>query len=294
LNFKSIIMSNIVKWLLGISLCVFTKQSFAQNMFVPKSGFPLTQSVIYVDDSETELVKTSASLLQKDIEAVTGKKLEIVSEFKAIKTNVIVIGTFENSTFLKTIIAQKLLKPNSTAQQWEGSLVQTIQHPQKGIANALILAGNDRRGVAYAVFELSKQMGISPWNWWADVPVLKQKELYFNTKFIQTDAPKVKYRGIFLNDEAPALSGWTKEKFGGFNHRFYEKVFELLLRLKANYIWTAMWGNAFYADDSLNIKTADKYGIVIGTSHHEPLMRVHDEWRRFGSDRGIMKRMQRN
>jgi hypothetical protein len=127
-------------------------------------------------------------------------------------------------------------------------------------------------------------MGISPWNWWADVPVLKQKELYFNTKFIQTDAPKVKYRGIFLNDEAPALSGWTKEKFGGFNHRFYEKVFELLLRLKANYIWTAMWGNAFYADDSLNIKTADKYGIVIGTSHHEPLMRAHDEWRRFGSD----------
>ncbi|MDI9861959.1 glycosyl hydrolase 115 family protein [Flectobacillus roseus] len=276
-------MSNIVKWLLGISLCVFTKQSFAQNMFVPKSGFPLTKSVIYVDDSETELVKTSASLLQKDIEAVTGKKLEIVSEFKASKTNAIVIGTFENSTFLKTIIAQKLLKPNSTAQQWEGSLVQTIQDPQKGIANALILAGNDRRGVAYAVFELSKQMGISPWNWWADVPVVRKKELYFKAQFIQTDAPKVKYRGIFLNDEAPALSGWAKEKFGGFNHHFYEKVFELLLRLKANYIWTAMWGNAFYADDSLNIKTADKYGIVIGTSHHEPLMRAHDEWRRFGS-----------
>lgn len=276
-------MSNMVKWLLGISLFLFTQLSFAQNMFVPKSGFPLTQSVIYIDNSETELVKTSASLLQKDIEAVTGKKLEIISDFKGIKTNVIIIGTFGNSAFLKTLIAKKSLKPNLIAQQWEGSLIQTIQNPQTGTSNALILAGNDRRGVAYAVFELSKQMGVSPWNWWADVPVLKKKELYFKTQFIQTDAPKVKYRGIFLNDEAPALSGWAKEKFGGFNHHFYEKVFELLLRLKANYIWTAMWGNAFYADDSLNIKTADKYGIVIGTSHHEPLMRAHDEWRRFGS-----------
>ncbi|HEV8272634.1 MAG TPA: glycosyl hydrolase 115 family protein, partial [Chitinophagaceae bacterium] len=95
--------------------------------------------------------------------------------------------------------------------------------------------------------------------------------------------PKVKYRGIFINDEAPALSGWAKEKFGGFNHKFYEKVFELILRLKGNYIWPAMWGNAFYYDDSLNIKAADEYGIVIGTSHHEPLMRAHEEWKYFGN-----------
>lgn len=96
------------------------------------------------------------------------------------------------------------------------------------------------------------------------------------------DAPKVKYRGIFINDEAPCLSSWSKEKFGGFNHLFYEQVFELILRLKGNYLWPAMWGNAFYDDDSLNRKSADEYGIVIGTSHHEPLMRAHDEWRRYG------------
>jgi hypothetical protein len=101
-----------------------------------------------------------------------------------------------------------------------------------------------------------------------------------NTKI--SDAPKVKYRGIFINDEAPALSNWSREKFGGFNHHFYEKVFELMLRLKSNYLWPAMWGNAFYDDDSLNIKSADEFGIVIGTSHHEPLMRAHDEWRRYG------------
>ena len=124
---------------------------------------------------------------------------------------------------------------------------------------------------------------MSPWWWWADVPVKKKQEIYINPNTILTDAPKVKYRGIFINDEAPALSNWSKEKFGGFNHLFYEKVFELILRLKGNYLWPAMWGNAFYDDDPQNRQTADNYGIVIGTSHHEPLMRAHDEWRRYGN-----------
>jgi hypothetical protein len=112
--------------------------------------------------------------------------------------------------------------------------------------------------------------------------VKRKDNLYIKPIKLLSDAPKVKYRGIFINDEAPALSGWSKEKFGGFNSKFYANVFELILRLKGNYLWPAMWGNAFYDDDSLNIKTADEYGIVIGTSHHEPLMRAHDEWRRYG------------
>jgi len=149
----------------------------------------------------------------------------------------------------------------------------------------LVIAGSDRRGAAFGVFEISKQIGVSPWYWWADVPVKKQAEIYVNAKMKLTDAPKVKYRGIFINDEAPALSNWSREKFGGFNHQFYEKVFELMLRLKANYLWPAMWGNAFYYDDSLNIKSADEFGIVIGTSHHEPLMRAHEEWKYFGKGR---------
>src|SRR5690606_9555170 len=142
-----------------------------------------------------------------------------------------------------------------------------------------------RRGCAFGVFEVSKQMGVSPWYWWADVPVKKKASLALKKNAVISDAPKVKYRGIFINDEAPALSGWTKEKFGGFKHRFYEKVFDLMLRLKSNYIWPAMWGNAFYYDDSLNIKMADDHGIVIGTSHHEPLMRAHEEWKYFGEGR---------
>jgi hypothetical protein len=145
----------------------------------------------------------------------------------------------------------------------------------------MIIVGSDRRGTAYGVFELSAQIGVSPWHYWADVPVKKKQEIYYTGGY-KYDAPAVKYRGIFINDEAPALSGWSKEKFGGFNHKFYEKVFELILRLKGNYLWPAMWGSAFNDDDSLNAKTADDYAIVMGTSHHEPLVRAHDEWRRYG------------
>jgi hypothetical protein len=95
--------------------------------------------------------------------------------------------------------------------------------------------------------------------------------------------PAVKYRGIFINDEAPAFSGWAKQKFGGLNHTLYAHVFELILRLKGNYLWPAMWGHAFNDDDPLNRKTADEYGIVMGTSHHEPMDRAQQEWKRYGT-----------
>ncbi len=146
----------------------------------------------------------------------------------------------------------------------------------------MIISGSDRRGTAFGVFELSRQMGVSPWYWWADVPVKKKKEIYFKNGHFVYGPPSVKYRGIFINDEAPAFSGWTKEKFGGVNHLVYEKVFELMLRMKANYLWPAMWGNAFNDDDSLNPILADKYGIVMGTTHHEPMLRAQQEWKRYG------------
>lgn len=264
------------------TLCLLSIAGWAQRITADKSSFAVTTAVIYVDPNEPELVKTAATLLQQDIEQVTGKKVSIVTEISQARKNVIAIGTLTQSSFLKQLVSQKRLNTSTVSGKWEASLVQTIANPVQGVPHALIIAGNDRRGAAYGVFELSKQIGVSPWYWWADVPVVKRKEIYIKENISLADAPKVKYRGLFINDEAPALSGWTKEKFGGFNHKFYEKFFELVLRLKGNYIWPAMWGNAFYADDSLNIKAADKYGVVIGTSHHEPLMRAHDEWRRAG------------
>ena len=124
--------------------------------------------------------------------------------------------------------------------------------------------------------------GVSPWYWWADVPPRRHSTLYVKAGRRLLGPPAVKYRGIFLNDEAPCLTGWVNEKFGGYNHQFYTNVFELLLRLKANYLWPAMWDNCFNEDDPLNPKLADEYGIVMGTSHVEPMMRADKEWNRQG------------
>ena len=228
---------------------------------------------IYTDKNDAVLVQKAAGLLQNDIELVTGAKPGM-GHIPIWDENIIVIGTLE-SRLIKQLIQSKKLNVSKIRGKWEAYQVQVVQSPLKGIGKALVIVGSDRRGTAYGVLELSRQMGVSPWYWWADVPVKKKTRLFVKN-IVAVDSPLVKYRGIFINDEAPALSGWSKEKFGGFNHVFYEKVFELMLRLKSNYLWPAMWGNAFYDDDSLNKQTADDYGIVIGTSHHEPLMRAHD------------------
>ncbi|GAB2834975.1 glycosyl hydrolase 115 family protein [Ferruginibacter profundus] len=249
------------------------------------NSFSLLNAAIYVDANDFALVKKSALLLQSDIEMVTGKKPPVIYTLDKPYITLIAIGSITNSAFIKELAAKKLLNTKNISGKWEAYTIQSIDAGEvfMPMQNVLAIAGNDRRGTAFGVFELSRQIGVSPWYWWADVPVKKSTSVFVKANTSITDAPKVKYRGIFINDEAPALSNWSKEKFGGFNHLFYAKVFELLLRLKANYIWPAMWGNAFYDDDSLNIKTADEYGIVIGTSHHEPLMRAHDEWRRYGN-----------
>lgn len=260
-------------------------KSHAQLVSAIKTSFDINAAAIYVDSNDFALVKKSAQLFQQDVELVTGKKISITHKFDKPYNNLIVIGSIAQSSFIKELQQKKLLNTSAISNKWEAYQIQTVDAGKTYMPSGqfLVIAGSDRRGTAYGVFELSKQLGVSPWYWWADVPAIKQTNLYINTAAKITDAPKVKYRGIFINDEAPCLSNWSKEKFGGFNHLFYEKVFELMLRQKANYLWPAMWGNAFYDDDSLNIKSADEYGIVIGTSHHEPLMRAHDEWRRYGN-----------
>ncbi|HMP87956.1 MAG TPA: glycosyl hydrolase 115 family protein, partial [Lacibacter sp.] len=212
----------------------------------------------------------------------TGRAPVIRHRLQKNDSTVVFIGTTNLSSFIRQLERRKRINTQTLRNQWEGYLAQSVRNPLPGIRQGLVLAGSDRRGTAWAVMELVQQMGVSPWYWWADVPVQKQAGIFIDRQLKIQDRPLVKYRGIFINDEAPALSNWSSEKFGGFNHRFYEKVFELMLRLKANYLWPAMWGNAFYDDDARNREMADAYGIVIGTSHHEPLMRAHDEWRRHG------------
>ncbi|HKB44377.1 MAG TPA: glycosyl hydrolase 115 family protein, partial [Chitinophagaceae bacterium] len=246
------------------------------------TSFAISSAAIYTDPADFILVQRAAGFLQHDIEMVTGKKPELITNLPTSAKTIIIIGTIDKSSLIQQLIKQKKINVDKIRGQWDAYQVQTVTNPFKGIENGLIIIGGNKRGAAYGTFKLSQQAGVSPWYWWADVPVKKKTTLYVNKNININDAPKVKYRGFFINDEAPAFSGWTKEKFGGVNHLVYEKIFELLLRLKANYLWPAMWGNAFNDDDTLNPKLADEYGIVMGTSHHEPMLRAQQEWKRYG------------
>lgn len=260
-------------------------ESKAQLVSATPTDFNIADAYIYVDSSEEVLVRRSAEWLQQDIEMVTGKKPRIIHVLDKPYLALIVIGTVGRSSLIKEMQAKNILSLNALNGKWEAYDIRmcNVSKIYMPCRQFLVISGSDRRGAAYGVFELSRQIGVSPWYWWADVPVKKQSKIYINASVKMNDAPKVKYRGFFINDEAPCLSNWTKEKFGGFNHQFYEKVFELLLRNKANYLWPAMWGNAFNADDTLNPVKADEYGIVMGTSHHEPMLRAQQEWKRFGT-----------
>jgi hypothetical protein len=223
--------------------------------------------------------------LQADLGRVTGTKPVLHMDELPEPDCIILAGTIGKSHYIDKLVAAGKLDVEDVSGRWETFSVQVINNPFEGVKQALVIAGSDKRGTIYGIYDISFKAGVSPWYWWADVPVEHKPDLFVLPGHYSRGEPAVKYRGIFINDEAPALSGWAYEKFGGFNHQFYENVFELILRLGGNYLWPAMWGRAFYVDDTLNPKIADEYGIVIGTSHHEPLMRAHDEWRRFGSGR---------
>jgi hypothetical protein len=235
---------------------------------------------LLVDADADKGIQIATKNLQSDIGRIAGLAPEISTNAIAIRGSAIIIGTVESPLVKKLISENKVVVTDITGK-WEAYSIQVVKKPTANIPEALVIIGSDKRGVIFGIYEVSKQIGVSPWHWWADVPVKKKESISFSTTR-QVSAPAVKYRGIFINDEAPALSGWAIEKFGGFNHKFYEKVFELILRLKGNFLWPAMWGRAIYDDDSLSAPLANDYGVVIGTSHHEPMMRAHVEWQRYG------------
>ncbi|GAB3651219.1 glycosyl hydrolase 115 family protein [Echinicola sediminis] len=257
--------------------------SFEEN----ETDFPLVGpngSTAFLLEADTdEGVKIAADNLLNDIRAVTGvapKLFDRLLDGQVSRT--VIIGTIGESNLINELIESRKLEAADVGGKRESFLIQTIQNPFPGIEEALVIAGSDKRGTIFGIYEMSEQIGVSPWSWWADVPVKKSTSLYIKKGRYSLGSPAVKYRGIFINDEAPALGGWAHEKFGGFNHGFYQKVYELILRLKGNFLWPAMWGRSLYEDDPLNPVLADKYGVVIGTSHHEPLMRAHVDWAKHG------------
>ena len=223
--------------------------------------------------------------LKNDIHSVTDKELSLLTT-EPHSDNEIIIGTYGKSKLIDKLVSTGKLDVKNLKGKWENFVIATVENPLPGVKKGLVIAGSDKRGTIYGIYELSKKAGVSPWYWWADVPPKKHKSLYVNQGIYISGEPKVKYRGIFINDEAPCFTGWTREKFGGCNSKAYSKIFELLLRLRANYFWPAMWGNAFNEDDPDNARIADEYGIVMGTSHHEPMLRSANEWQRHKKEFG--------
>lgn len=241
---------------------------------------------ILMDEKDFAGVIRSGKNLKADIKDVTGVEPSFSFSIPNNTKRLIIIGTLGKNQWIDQLVKDNKLIVKDLKDKWEKFQTQVIKNPFDGIDEALLIVGSDKRGTIYGTYDISEQIGVSPWHFWADVPSQKHQEIFVKNGVHTKGEPKVKYRGIFLNDEAPCLSGWTNEKNGGFNHKLYETIFDLILRLKGNYLWPAMWGNAFHADDPMNPVLADEYGVVIGTSHHEPLMRAHDEWRRYGKNKG--------
>ena len=218
--------------------------------------------------------------LQNDLGKVAGKD-GILVDGAVNAPAAIIIGTIGHSPVVDRLVRERRLDLSGVAGHSEAYLQQVVERPAPGIAQALIIAGADKRGTIYGAYDLSRRAGVSPWNWWADVPPHHVRDLYV-LRGRRIEAPKVRYRGIFINDEDPALGGWARKTFGGFNHRFYEHVFDLVLRMRGNFLWPAMWGKSFYEEDPQNAALANEMGVIIGTSHHEPMMRAQVDWDRHG------------
>lgn len=231
---------------------------------------------IIVDAGDFKGVARAADDLQADVARVTGVKPQRLAT--ANGTNAVLIGTLGKSALIDGLVKSGKLKVDAIQGKWESFVIATVADPLPGVKQALVIAGSDKRGTIYGIYEVSEQIGVSPWYWFADVPVRHRAALSIQAGSYVQGPPAVKYRGIFINDEAPALTGWAKEKFGGLNSKMYTHVFELILRMRGNYLWPAMWGNAFNEDDLENPRLADEYGVVMGTSHHEPMMRSYQEW----------------
>ncbi|KAF4332215.1 hypothetical protein FBEOM_13976 [Fusarium beomiforme] len=254
-------------------------------------SIPLAGATIVVDQSDYPGVIRAARDLAQDFARVTKRDASPLvliaseSDYDKIQARTaILIGSIGSSGIIKTLTGQGKLDTTAINGKWETFSTNVVDQPLGKCEKALAIAGSDKRGTIFGIYTLSEQIGVSPWSWWADVPPKHHEEIYAIGKQTIHGEPSVRHRGIFLNDEAPALTGWVREKFGGYNSKFYVKAFELLLRLKANFLWPAMWpgypnpGASFFTDDPLNQKLADEYGIVISTSHHEPMQRLSNEW----------------
>ncbi len=261
-------------------------------------AFPLVENKsaanIFVNSGDWPGVVRAANDLAADVARVTGLSPQITGENNLGK-NVVIVGTIGKSEIIDRLIREKTIDVSEITGKWESFFIQVVPEPMRDVDSALVIVGSDKRGTIYGIYDLSEQIGVSPWYYWADVPATHHDELFVRAgKFVQ-GPPSAKYRGIFLNDEAPDLSNWIAEKYGtvptgtnppvppgvaNYGRAFYTNLFEVILRCRGNYLWPAMWNNAFNEDDPETPRLADEYGIVMGNSHQEPMLRAQKEWDR--------------
>lgn len=241
---------------------------------------------VVVEATADPAVQWAAAAFAEDLGRVGGAAATVVPDVPQGVSSVVIVGVAGQGGLVDRLAREGRIDLAQVTGRWEGFGQFVVDDPLPGVARALVVAGADPRGAVYGLFDMSERIGVSPWYWWADVPVERRETLYL-TAGQRTDAPGVRYRGFFINDEDPALGTWARNRFGGLNAPFYAQVFELLLRLKGNYLWPAMWGKSLAEDDPASLALAAQMGVVLGTSHHEPLTRAHVEWERAG-ERGAV------
>lgn len=245
---------------------------------------------LYVDGKakDSEGIQLVAKSFAEDVALVSesGQKPQICTENPKTDGVMLIAGSVGNNELIDSLAAQRKIDVSDITGKRECYRIQVVEQPTKDIKTAIVVAGSDKRGTIYGIYHISEMMGVSPWVYWGDAAPEKKSTITLSSKELNVTSkePSVKYRGIFLNDEAPSLTGWVKEKFGNYNEDFYELVYQLILRCKGNYLWPAMWSNSFSEDGKqapeANAELADKYGIIMGTSHHEPMCRAGVEWQR--------------
>ena len=249
----------------------------------PRTAFPLIAggrpATVLVDAGADSAVERVGASFADDLERVSGNRPRLLNRTEELHGPAVLIGVLGQSPTIDRLAATGKLDVADLRGEWEAFRQVVVDDPMPGVPRALAIVGSDRRGAVFGTYDISEQMGVSPWYWFADVPVTRRREMLIPAGS-RRDQPRVRYRGFFINDEDPCLSGWAKKKFGGVNSAMYLHVFELLLRMKGNYLWPAMWGKAFADDDPQSMMLADAMGVVMGNSHHEPMMRAQAEWHR--------------
>ena len=238
--------------------------------------FPLSEAVVVCDEADGKTVAKVAELFAGDVGRVTGKDAQVKTDTVAGSRFVVLMGTVAGNRWIRQLAEEGKLALSSLQDGWEQFVIRQVSRPFPEVESALVIAGSDRRGAAYGAFTLSEKMGVSPFYWWADVPVKSQEKLYVEADYVSS-TPSVKYRGLFINDEDWGIQPWAGKTFekewGSLGPRTYAKVCELILRLKGNMLAPAMHSCSapFYAHPE-NKVVADEYGILITTSHCEPLL----------------------